>query len=162
MPTWSGAKLSLVAATATLLFASLSAHAKDAVSPAEKTAMEMVKAWNDLNLDKIIDTFSEDGVLHSVMVEPITGRAAIRERLAALLKGATKLELKLKNVSVSGNTVFLERVDDFVINGKHGAVPVVGVLEIEKGKVKVWREYYDRATLLSEMGLAPAANAGKH
>jgi limonene-1,2-epoxide hydrolase len=33
-------------------------------------------------------------------------------------------------------------------------VPVVGVLEIEGGKITAWREYYDRAMLVREMGLA--------
>ncbi|MCB2109235.1 MAG: nuclear transport factor 2 family protein [Rhodobacteraceae bacterium] len=125
-------------------------------------ALEMVDAWNTLDLDRMIDMFAEDGVLHSVMVDPIVGREDLRAHLAPLLVGVTKLELKLKNVVVSGNTVFLERVDEFDINGSHGAVPVVGVMEIENGKVKEWREYYDRATLLSEMGIAPAAQDGGH
>ena len=49
--------------------------------------------------------------------------------------------------------VFIERVDDFVYRGKHGAVPVVGVVEVEKGRVQAWREYYDRAQLLEAMGV---------
>lgn len=126
-----------------------------------KVADEMVKAWNELNLDKIVNTFAEDGVLHSVMVAPIKGRDHLREHLGAFLNGATRLELKIKKVAVVGNTVFLERVDDFDYKGKHGAVPVVGVMDIKNGKVQEWREYYDRASLLKEMGLdtpAPAKN----
>jgi uncharacterized protein (TIGR02246 family) len=121
-----------------------------------KVAEEMVQAWNELNVDKIVNTFSEDGVLHSVMLEPVTGRKAIRERLTGFLAGATRLELRLKNVAVVGNTVFLERVDDFDFKGKHGSVPVVGVMDISGGKVKAWREYYDHASLMREMGIAPA------
>ena len=37
---------------------------------------------------------------------------------------------------------------------KPGAVPVVGVLDVKGGKVKAWREYYDRAQLLKELGAA--------
>jgi limonene-1,2-epoxide hydrolase len=122
---------------------------KSAVSVAE----EMVTAWNNLDVDQIIDTFAEDGVLHSVMIEPIKGRKALREHLSGLLAGATRLELRLKNVAVVGNTVFLERVDDFDYKGLHGAIPVVGVMEISDGKVQIWREYYDRASLMKEMGL---------
>jgi len=33
---------------------------------------------------------------------------------------------------------------------------VVGVLEVEGGRIKVWREYYDYAQLLREMGVQPA------
>lgn len=137
-------------------------QAKDAAEPSPvKVAEEMVKAWNDLNVDKIVDMFAEDGVLHSVMVAPIKGRKALRDHLGPFLVGATRLELKLKNVAVVGNTVFLERIDDFDYKGKHGAVPVVGVLDIKNGKVQEWREYYDRASLMKEMGLDTAAPA-KH
>jgi len=138
-------------------------NAKDtADSPALKAAQNMVQAWNELNLDKMIDAFSEDAILHSMMIEPIKGRKALREHLGRLLQGATRLELQLKNVAVVGNTVFLERVDDFDYNGRRGVVPVVGVLEIEDGKVKVWREYYDRAQLLKEMGLEGGLPPAKH
>jgi uncharacterized protein (TIGR02246 family) len=141
---------------AALMLSVMPASAKQAKeTPAIKAAMEMVKSWNELNLDKMMNMFTEDAVLDSVMIEPIKGREAIRPHLAELLKGATRLELKLKNVAAVDNIVFLERVDDFDFRGKHGAVPVVGVMEIENGKVKVWREYYDRAMLMREMGLMP-------
>ncbi len=118
-------------------------------------AKEMVAAWDALDLDRIMRAFSDEPVLQSMMSEPLKGQEVIRSHLAALLKNATKLELKIKNQAVVGNTVFLERVDDFVVSGRHGTTPVVGVMEIEKGKVKVWREYYDQATLLREMGVTP-------
>ncbi|MFC3052598.1 SgcJ/EcaC family oxidoreductase [Kordiimonas pumila] len=125
-------------------------------------AMDMVQAWNELDVDKIADLFAEDAVLHSVMIEPIQGREVLRAHLAALLKGASYLELQLKNVAVSGNVVFLERVDTFKVGEQEGAVPVVGILVIKDGHVQEWREYYDRAQLLSEMGVAqidsPALN----
>lgn len=119
-----------------------------------KVAEEMVDAWNKLDVDRIVDTFAEDGVLHSMMIEPVKGREALKARLGAFLNGATRINLQLKNVAVVGNTVFLERVDDFDYKGKRGAVPVVGVMEISGGKVKVWREYYDRDQLLREMGIS--------
>lgn len=116
-------------------------------------AKEMVVAWNELDVDKIANLFSEDAVLHSMMIEPIQGRENLREHLGALLENASRLELQLRTVSATGNTVFLERVDDFDVNGKHGSVPVTGVLVIEDGKVAEWREYYDRNELLTEMGV---------
>lgn len=135
--------------------------------PALKVANEMVAAWNDLDLDRIIALFAEDGVLHSVMIDPIVGRENLREHIGRVLEGATRLELKIKNTAVVGDTVILERVDDFEVNGRPGAVPVVGVLVIKDGFVAEWREYYDRAQLLSEMGAshdyahgAPETDAG--
>ncbi|KCZ54758.1 hypothetical protein HY29_13245 [Hyphomonas beringensis] len=121
-------------------------------------AMEMVTAWNELDVDGIVNSFAPEGELHSMMKDPIVGRDALRAHMGALLNSATRLELQLKTVAVKGNTVILERVDDFDVNGKHGSVPVVGVLVIEDGHVAEWREYYDRNQLLSEMGMPTSAD----
>lgn len=123
---------------------------------AEKLAAanEMIDAWNRLDWDRVMELFTEDASLHSMMeAEATVGRAAIRRRLDALCDGATEVRIEVSNAGVVNGLVFLERVDNFVIRGHAGAMPVVGVLEIEHGRVKVWREYYDRATLLRGLGL---------
>jgi limonene-1,2-epoxide hydrolase len=119
-------------------------------------AHEMFQAWHDLDWKKVVDLFAEDGVLHSMMGEPIVGRQAVGERIMALGGGTERITLEALHLGIIDGLVFVERVDDFVYKGKHGRVPVVGVLQIEGGKVKEWREYYDRAMLLREMGVEPA------
>ncbi|MDA5193838.1 limonene-1,2-epoxide hydrolase family protein [Govanella unica] len=112
---------------------------------------QMFDAWNKLDWERAINMFAEDGVLHSVMQDPINGRKAIAERLHILAKGTEKLQLQVKNMGIINGLVFVERVDDFVFNGNHGRVPVVGVLKVEGGKIKEWREYYDRHQLESSL-----------
>lgn len=139
------------------LTASLPAQANDKSDKAMmKAAQDMLDAWHRIDLDGIVNMFTEDGVLHSVMKEPVKGRAALKAYMAPLIGGLTRIDLNVKNAVVKGNLVFLERVDDFDFNGKHGAVPVVGVMEIENGKVKEWREYYDHATLAKALAPDPA------
>lgn len=141
----------LTAALLGLVLAS-TVEAKDmAAKEPMKVAEEMLDAWHRLNLDDIANMFTEDGVLHSVMKPPVQGRTNIKTYLTPLITGATRLDFKLKNVVVKGNVVILERVDDFDFKGKSGQVPVVGVMEIENGKVKEWREYYDYATLAATL-----------
>jgi len=117
-------------------------------------AHDMVNAWNALDVERMTELFAEDARFQSMMLEPMEGRDTLGKHFSALLDGATALQLKLRNIAVSGNVVFLERVDVFTYKGREGAVPVVAVLEIEDGKVREWREYYDRADLLAEMGLS--------
>jgi len=74
--------------------------------------------------------------------------------MGKLFGGMSELTLEVKTESVSGNTVILERFDSWIFNGKTGSIPVVGVYDVENGKVKEWREYYDYAVLMEEMGLA--------
>jgi limonene-1,2-epoxide hydrolase len=111
----------------------------------------MVQAWNEKNWDHMLEMFAEDGVLHSVMIEPVTGRENIRNRLSRLTAGIERIELQIRNMGVVNDVVMLERVDDFVFNGKHGSVPVVGVMEIADGKITEWREYYDHAMLAAAL-----------
>ncbi len=116
-------------------------------------ARDMIDAWNTMDWDRAIGLFAEDGVLHSVMQEPLVGREAVGARIRALADGLERIELKVKAIGVIDGRVFVERVDDFDVNGHHGEVPVVGVLTIVDGAVVQWLEYYDRPTLMRGMGL---------
>lgn len=118
------------------------------------TVKQMIAAWNTQNWEKVYDLFAEDGALQSMMIEEATvGRPAIKQRIGALAADISKIELKVSHIGVIDGLVFIERVDDFVYKGHHGAVPVVGVVEVDQGRVKVWREYYDRAQMLEAMWL---------
>lgn len=125
------------------------------LSDAEKIAKgrEMAEAWRAMDWRKVADMFTPDGVLHSMMVEPVVGREAVYKRVAGLSDGLESITLNIRNMGVVDGVLFMERVDEFVIRGKPGSAPVVGVLEFEGPLIKVWREYYDRAHLLKAMGL---------
>jgi limonene-1,2-epoxide hydrolase len=115
---------------------------------------EMAEAWRTLNWRKVADMFTPDGVLHSMMVEPIVGREAVYKRVTGLGDGLESITLNIHHMGVIDGALYMERTDEFVIRGKAGSAPVVGVLEFDGSLIKVWREYYDRAHLLKNMGLA--------
>ncbi len=119
-----------------------------------KVVQEMITAWNEKEWDKIADLFTEDGVLHSMMIEPVVGREVIRTRINGLGEGLEEITLNIKNIGQIGDVVVIERVDEFTYKGHKGKVPVVGILEVEGNKVSEWREYYDRAELIEAMGLS--------
>lgn len=116
-------------------------------------ARRMFAAWDTLDWDGVVALFAEDGVLHSVMQEPVVGRSAIAERMAILGSRCERCTLHIKALGVVDGRVFVERVDDFDFDGHHGEVPVVGVLRMADGLVTEWLEYYDRPTLLAGMGI---------
>lgn len=131
---------------------------KSAQQDAERLAVanDMIDAWNKMDWERAYGLFAEDGVLHSVMREPVVGREVIRTRLSALFVGLERIELQISNIGVVRDVVMFERVDDFDYNGKHARIPVVGVMEISDGKVDVWREYYDKTSLMAALS-SPAA-----
>ncbi len=117
----------------------------------------MIDAWNTRNWQRVGDLFTEDGILHSMMIEPVVGRKTISARISAMGAGISSITLHIRNIGRIGDVVVIERVDEFVYNGHAGKVPVVGVLVVEGDKIKEWREYYDRAELIAAMGLPPEA-----
>jgi limonene-1,2-epoxide hydrolase len=120
-----------------------------------EVANAMVQAWNERDWERVYALFAEDGVLHSVMLEPIEGRDAIRARLGELVGGIERIDLQVRNMGVVNEVVVLERTDEFVYNGRHSRIPVVGVMEIENGRVTEWREYYDHASLVEALSPEP-------
>ncbi len=127
---------------------------------AERLAVadDMINAWNTMEWDRAFDLFADDGVLHSVMIEPVVGKQAIRDRLLPLVQNLDRIELQIRNKGIVNDVVMFERVDDFVYKGRHSRVPVVGVMEISNGKINEWREYYDKASLAAALSPPEAAS----
>ena len=115
--------------------------------PKIAVVQEMITAWNEKQWSKVGDLFTEDGVLHSMMLDPIG------ERIIGLGEGIEEITLHIHNIGRIGDVVVIERTDEFIYKGHKGKVPVVGILEVEGDKVSVWREYYDRAELIEALGL---------
>jgi limonene-1,2-epoxide hydrolase len=60
--------------------------------------------------------------------------------------GWTSTDWEVLNLAVRGNIVIAERVDRTRLGAIAVDLPCCGVFEIEAGKIKVWRDYFDMAT----------------
>jgi limonene-1,2-epoxide hydrolase len=117
----------------------------------ERIVNEFCKTWSTLNIDKVMEFFTDDAVYHNIPLDPAHGKAAIRKTIDGFTPGMTSAEFKILNCAVAGSVVFNERVDSFVVHGKHVAVPVVGVFELSGGKIKAWRDYFDLQTYMNQV-----------
>jgi len=117
----------------------------------ERVVDEFCKTWETLNIDKVMEFFTDDAVYHNIPLKPAKGKAEIRKTIDGFMPGTTKIEFKILSTASAGATVFNERVDSFIVNGNHVAVPVAGVFEISGGKIKAWRDYFDLATYVSQL-----------
>ncbi len=105
----------------------------------------LLQPWRVNDVAGIADTFTEGGVLHSMMGTPIRGRAAIRKVLGKHLAHIEKIEFEIRNIATTGDVVMLERVDHVTTPAGCHSLPVVGVLVLESGRIREWREYFDHA-----------------
>jgi limonene-1,2-epoxide hydrolase len=120
----------------------------------EKAVSDLFAAWTRLNIDEIMDHFTEDAVWDNVPMSPAKGKAAIREMTNGFLKDTSTFTAKILKSAHDGNVVFNERVDSIVMkNGKKADIPVAGMFEItDDGKIKVWRDYFDLASFTKQVG----------
>jgi limonene-1,2-epoxide hydrolase len=114
-------------------------------SEAEKVVSDFCQAFARRNLDEIMNFFSEDAVYHNIPMDPARGKAAIKAVINTFLPGSQSIEFKILHTASMGNVVMNERVDMFVMGGKHVQLPVAGVFEVRGGKIAAWRDYFDMA-----------------
>ena len=119
---------------------------------AEAIVSDFCKAWARLNIDQVMDFFTDDAVYHNIPLPKAEGKEAIRKTIEGLLKGTTWLEFKILHAASVGNVVMNERVDSFEVKGKRMALPVMGVFETTaNGKIKAWRDYFDMKMFTDQM-----------
>ena len=87
-------------------------------------------------------------------MEPVVGREAVRAFIEQFVGAFGNIDFQIKRQVADGNTVMNERVDVFTINGAEVALPVMGVFEVEDGKIKAWRDYFDMAPINAAAGQA--------
>ena len=79
---------------------------------------------------------------HSVPLTPIVGKAAIREFVSSF-EDVPPGRLVVHHQVATDDVVLNERTDYITMNGKPVTLPICGVFEIEDGRIKAWREYFD-------------------
>ena len=122
-----------------------SAQANDAL------VRDFMAAWERRDTAFILECFTEDAVYHSMPLTPIVGKDAIE----AWVRGFEDVpagRLEVRNQVASGAVVMNERTDFITLNGKPVTLPICGVFEMDGGRIRAWREYFD---------LAPATAAFK-
>jgi limonene-1,2-epoxide hydrolase len=130
----------------------LSSHGGETIMPSASDAdidtmiREFFRAWERQDADHVASCFTEDAVYHNIPMEPIVGKAAIREFLDQPAS-MPPLRIEVHHQVVSGDIVLNERTDTMTINGQEIALPICGVFEICEGQIKAWREYFDPAPL---------------
>ena len=116
-----------------------------------KVVMGFLDAQSERNLDKMCDLVDDEIVYINEPHPPeraIRGKKMFRDAFAASpCIWCEKADLKvLQSSHVPGSdTVFVERFDQFFIDGHWLAIPICGYLKVKNGKVVLWKDYWDYA-----------------
>ena len=117
----------------------------------EKVVRDFIDTWPSLDVDRIVDSFTDDGIYYNMPIQPVQGREALREFIAGFIKDWTATDWEVLNLTSAGQVVIAERVDHIHVGGKKIDLPCCGVFEIEGGKIKVFRDYFDIGTYMNAM-----------
>lgn len=114
----------------------------------EEIVRRFCEAFSRRDVDEIIGFFTEDAVYHNIPLPAAAGLDAIRASLSAFVPASPEIEFEVVHMASSGAVVFAERVDRMTFNGKAVELPVTGVFEIEDGRIRAWRDYFDMQMFL--------------
>ena len=126
----------------------------------EEIIRKFVAAWSRLDPSELAEYFAEDGVYHNIPSGPVEGRDKIRKFIAAFTADWTSTNWELINVVADGDLVVTERVDRTKLGKRKADLPCLGIFEMQNGKIKVWRDYFDMLTYMRGAGMRSLAKLG--
>jgi limonene-1,2-epoxide hydrolase len=133
---------------------------------------EIVRAFcanvSDRRLETLAPLLADDIVFMNVGLEIYRGEQAVLDHFGGA-KGVWDMfpdtfDFRIRNLGVTENRVYTERVDVVGVNGHDAYLPLLGIFEIENGKIKEWRDYADMLmvrrllageTVSAEQGFSP-------
>ncbi len=113
----------------------------------EKIIIEFINAWSRLDVTELTGYFADDGTYHNIPIAPITGKKEIENFIKGFIENWTETNWDIINIVSKGNIVITERLDRTKIGDEKSVdLPCVGIFEMENGKIKIWRDYFDLGT----------------
>lgn len=84
------------------------------------------------------------------------GPAGVRGVLEPFFAPIEENDFIIHRSAANGPVVFLERLDRHRYPGGWVELPVNCVMEVHDGKITVWHEYFDMATIVNGIGALPS------
>jgi steroid delta-isomerase-like uncharacterized protein len=122
-----------------------------------------LSAFNDHDLDRLMDEFAEGGTFTDPLVEGEATGTEIREYTAEVFEAFPDVRLEVDRVVASGDgAVAIEGVyagthegpiEGIPPTGNRAVVPTVTVIDVSEDGITAWRDYWDQRTFSEELGL---------
>jgi limonene-1,2-epoxide hydrolase len=125
----------------------------------EQIVLDFIGAYREswpADLAAALEPLAEDAYYQIVVptIPPVRGRARILAEHQLMKQKVVDQKHEMKAFGSRGNTVFTERVDYSLRNGKWTPVPLVAVFDLnDDGKIIAWREYLDLANTVRSHGV---------
>ena len=111
-----------------------------------QTIKAFIAAWSNLDVDELVGYFCEDGIYYNMPAQPVQGHEKLKLFIEGFIAKWTKTTWETLNIIGEGNVVIVERLDRTDVGDIKVDLPCCGVFEMEEGKIKIWRDYFDMGT----------------
>ncbi len=123
------------------------------------TPDSLVRTFIDLlvarDLDGAAQLVTADFEYDNVPMGKAFGPDGLKNTLSGFFSMCTAIDWEILRQTSSGDlahgTVLNERDDRVEIHGRWATLPVAGVFEVTDGKISLWRDYFDRQTIIDVM-----------
>lgn len=102
------------------------------------------QACSDFDFNTALDLIDDECVYQNMPFHKAVGKKRIKRDLFDNMDRAMNLfDVEMINISATDRVVMTERID--TLGGKYfeAALPLMGVLVVEDGKITEWRDYFD-------------------
>lgn len=122
---------------------------------AELLVREFLAAIERNHKDEVLSFFDEDSRFNNIPMGVVTGPEGVWQVLGPLHEKVARVEYRLLHIAASADTpsavVMTERLDIYELNGQLAEFPVMGVFEVEDGRIREWRDYFDLQQCLAQL-----------
>lgn len=124
-------------------------------STPEELVNEFITKLVARDLDGAAAMVTDDFEYDNVPMGKSFGPQGLKDTLTGFFGMCTGIDWQVLRQTSSGDlthgTVLNERDDRVEIHGRWTTLPVAGVFEIQNGKFTLWRDYFDKQTIIDVM-----------
>ena len=120
----------------------------DMPSRNEQIIRQFLSAWSRLDPQELAGFFTDDGCYFNIPTQPVTGRQNIETFIRGFTADWTSTTWEIRSIAAIADRVYAERMDRTRTSRGHVDLPCLGVFELQDGKIREWRDYFDLATFM--------------
>ncbi len=117
----------------------------------ERIIRDFIAAWSGLDAAHIASYFADDGCYFNIPTQPVKGRENVENFIRGFTATWTETQWDIRTIAAAGDLVYAERLDRTKTTQGDVDLPCCGVFQMENGKIKEWRDYFDLNTFMQAM-----------
>jgi limonene-1,2-epoxide hydrolase len=114
-----------------------------------------LEAFHRMDLDGATAHLADDAVYQNVPFPAHRGKAAVARALKGFARAMTGFDVKMRNIAARDGVVLTERVDILTGPALHLEIRVCGTFEVRDSRITLWRDYFDLASVATQLVTGP-------